>query len=84
MSRLWVIILIFLTTFFLFPPGTMICCYLLYSRQFQTADEALHYYAQRRTSDAKGVTIPSQRRYVEYYATLLRSNETYQPVQLYV
>lgn len=64
--------------------GTMICCYLLYSRQFQTADEALHYYAQRRTSDAKGVTIPSQRRYVEYYATLLRSNETYQPVQLYI
>lgn len=64
--------------------GTMICCYLLYSRQFQTADEALHYYAQRRTSDEKGVTIPSQRRYVEYFATLLRSNETYQPVQLYI
>ncbi|XP_065090283.1 putative uncharacterized protein DDB_G0279653 isoform X2 [Ochlerotatus camptorhynchus] len=64
--------------------GTMICCYLLYSGQFNTAAEALHYYAQRRTSDSKGVTIPSQRRYVEYYATLLRSNETYQPVTLYI
>nr|ABM21567.1 PTEN transcript variant 5 [Aedes aegypti] len=64
--------------------GTMICCYLLYSRQFNTAAEALHYYAQRRTSDSKGVTIPSQRRYVEYYASLLQSNETYKPVTLYV
>ncbi|XP_021701164.1 uncharacterized protein LOC23687644 isoform X1 [Aedes aegypti] len=64
--------------------GTMICCYLLYSRQFNTAAEALHYYAQRRTSDSKGVTIPSQRRYVEYYASLLQSNETYKPVTLYI
>lgn len=64
--------------------GTMICCYLLYSRQFNTAGEALNYYAQRRTSDSKGVTIPSQRRYVEYYATLLRSNETYRSVTLYI
>ncbi|XP_062546286.1 putative uncharacterized protein DDB_G0282133 isoform X2 [Armigeres subalbatus] len=64
--------------------GTMICCYLLYSRQFKTAAEALHYYAQRRTSDSKGVTIPSQRRYVEYYDSLLQSNETYQPVTLYI
>ncbi|XP_055642873.1 serine-rich adhesin for platelets isoform X1 [Toxorhynchites rutilus septentrionalis] len=64
--------------------GTMICCYLLYSRQFNTAGEALNYYAQRRTSDSKGVTIPSQRRYVEYYATLLRSNETYRPMTLYI
>lgn len=62
----------------------MICCYLLYSRQFKTAAEALHYYAQRRTSDSKGVTIPSQRRYVEYYDSLLQSNETYQPVTLYI
>ncbi|XP_055593558.1 phosphatidylinositol 3,4,5-trisphosphate 3-phosphatase and dual-specificity protein phosphatase PTEN isoform X3 [Uranotaenia lowii] len=64
--------------------GTMISCYLMYSRQFNTAGEALDYYAQQRTNDAKGVTIPSQRRYVEYYASLLQSNELYRSVTLYL
>ena len=39
----------------------------------KTADEVLAYYGSRRTVDLKGVTIPSQRRYVDYYATMVRS-----------
>lgn len=57
--------------------GTMVCCYLLYSGDQPNADEALKFYGRKRTLDEKGVTIPSQRRYVEYYGALLRSGVAY-------
>lgn len=64
--------------------GTMICCYLLFSRHSISAEEALNFYGQKRTTDKKGVTIPSQRRYVEYYAQLLRNNRPYLKVDMCV
>ncbi|CAG4942746.1 unnamed protein product [Parnassius apollo] len=64
--------------------GTMVCCYLLYSGQKATADEALKFYGAERTYDEKGVTIPSQRRYVEYYAALVRSGLQYSATKLHV
>jgi C2 domain of PTEN tumour-suppressor protein/Protein-tyrosine phosphatase len=48
--------------------GTLIACYLLHSRLCSYADQALQLFGTRRTQNGKGVTIPSQMRYVRYYA----------------
>ena len=52
--------------------GLMICCLMLYMRLFDTAADALAFYGRMRTSNGKGVTIPSQQRYVHYYAQYLK------------
>ena len=53
--------------------GVMICAYLVYSRVFFTGEEAMKFYGRQRTKNGKGVTIPSQRRFVNYYASILNS-----------
>lgn len=64
--------------------GVMICCYMLHKRlkSVASAIDALRFYGDKRTSDQKGVTIPSQRRYVNYYAELVRTKQEYKPVTL--
>ncbi|KAK7340597.1 hypothetical protein VNO77_21304 [Canavalia gladiata] len=49
--------------------GLMVCAYLIYCGM--SADEALQLYADRRTTNNEGVSIPSQRRYVAYWESLL-------------
>jgi len=60
--------------------GFIICCYLLYSGLFDPAhpELALRYYAVKRTKNQKGVTIPSQIRYVHYFARMLRQQREQQ------
>ncbi|RWS28836.1 phosphatidylinositol 3:4:5-trisphosphate 3-phosphatase and dual-specificity protein phosphatase PTEN-like isoform X2 [Leptotrombidium deliense] len=62
--------------------GVMITAYLLHSRRCPSAKDALEFYGKKRTYDEKGVTIPSQRRYVEYYGQLVNSGFKYQSTTL--
>ena len=54
--------------------GVMIVCYLIFSGLCRNTDEALKHYAYQRTLNNKGVTIPSQIRYIKYFETFLSAN----------
>ncbi len=69
-----------------------------YRQEYNDPLQTLRFYAQQRTSNEKvnqycfcffnliyffkGVTIPSQRRYVEYFGHFLNSHVPYQPKQI--
>jgi len=53
--------------------GLMISAWMVYSREWATAKDALTFYAAMRTYNQKGVTIPSQIRYVYYFADSLQN-----------
>ena len=53
--------------------GTFICCLLLYMNIFETAEECLLYYGLMRVGTVKGVTVPSQIRYVHYFESILKN-----------
>ena len=54
--------------------GTLICCLLLYMNVFDNSDECLQYYGMMRAENGKGVTIPSQIRYVNYFEKMIKEN----------
>ncbi|XP_008425410.1 putative tyrosine-protein phosphatase TPTE isoform X2 [Poecilia reticulata] len=52
--------------------GTMVCIWLIDSDQFESAQDSLDYFGERRTDKSRsskfqGVETPSQSRYVGYY-----------------
>ena len=54
--------------------GLMICALLMYIGEGpapQDPEATMAFYARARTNDGKGVTIPSQRRFITYYRTCL-------------
>jgi len=59
--------------------GVMICSYLLFGREWPTAKDALQFYAAMRTYNQKGVTIPSQIRYVYYMGQVMSRFSGNQP-----
>ena len=63
------------------PDGVALSLNELYLYSFQS----LNYYGRQRTQNEKGVTIPSQRRYINYYERILKTPHLkYQPVYLYL
>jgi hypothetical protein len=56
--------------------GVMICSYLLWAREYTSADDALAFYGLARTDNGKGVTIPSQRRFVQYFEFLVGHHDS--------
>ena len=51
--------------------GLMACCLLLHLGIKLSAEDAIMYYNAKRTRDGRGLTVPSQRRYVRYYERVL-------------
>ncbi|XP_053205076.1 phosphatidylinositol 3,4,5-trisphosphate 3-phosphatase and dual-specificity protein phosphatase PTEN-like [Panonychus citri] len=64
--------------------GVMVCAYILHTNKDMDADSALNLYAEKRTHNRRGVTIPSQRRYVHYYERLVKSGLDYMKIPLYI
>jgi len=60
--------------------GTVIAAYMLYANEFDASDEALAYFGVCRTVNGKGVTIPSQIRYVEYFGRTVQGGGIPEPV----
>lgn len=63
--------------------GVMIACLLraLEPVKFKNADAALEYFGTIRTADGKGVTIPSQKRYVRYWDLMTQYFQGREPPQ---
>ncbi|KAI8642767.1 protein-tyrosine phosphatase-like protein [Parasitella parasitica] len=57
--------------------GTVIAALLLHIREANDAKEAIALYDNTRTSNQKGITIPSQRRYVYYYDIMIKNRQLY-------
>ncbi|XP_015781461.1 phosphatidylinositol 3,4,5-trisphosphate 3-phosphatase and dual-specificity protein phosphatase PTEN [Tetranychus urticae] len=64
--------------------GVMVCAYIIHTNKEMDADSALNLYAEKRTHNRRGVTIPSQRRYVHYYERLVKSGNEYKKTPLYL
>ncbi|KAI9018694.1 protein-tyrosine phosphatase-like protein [Phycomyces nitens] len=53
--------------------GTMISALLLYLGEAKNAAQAIKHYGTKRTLNGKGVTMPSQLRYVRYFDQMLKT-----------
>ncbi|VDO90158.1 unnamed protein product [Heligmosomoides polygyrus] len=62
--------------------GVMICAYLVSINFYNLPRQVMDYYSIVRTVNNKGVTIPSQRRYVYYFSQMHKHGLTYTPLRI--
>jgi phosphatidylinositol-3,4,5-trisphosphate 3-phosphatase and dual-specificity protein phosphatase PTEN len=62
--------------------GVMIAIFLQYTKVVPDAASSLLYFDSVRTADGKGITIPSQKRYVHYFERMLRDYDSSKPLPL--
>ena len=58
--------------------GTIICCFMLFCGLFDNVRYAMEYYSLKRFKTGKGVTQPSQKRYIYFFNEVL-SRKIYYP-----
>lgn len=51
--------------------GLIICCFMLFTNQFQSVEESLNHYDETRTTNGKALTIQSQIRQVYHFKHFL-------------
>jgi phosphatidylinositol-3,4,5-trisphosphate 3-phosphatase/dual-specificity protein phosphatase PTEN len=56
--------------------GCIISCYLMFRGEWNTPEDAMAFYAAMRTKNMKGVTIPSQIRYINYFYKAITTGTT--------
>lgn len=52
--------------------GTSICCFMMFSGLAESATDAITYYGWKRFVHGRGVTQPSQVRYIHYFEGIYR------------
>ncbi|CCI43772.1 unnamed protein product [Albugo candida] len=51
--------------------GTIVACYLVWIGMFESATEALDFVCSKRSISVEKMTIPSQRRYLQYFSNIM-------------
>jgi len=64
--------------------GVIVCCSMIRSNISKDANSALRDYGTNRTYNGKGVTIPSQIRYIFYYDHFIKNNLQYVPTTVWL
>ena len=62
--------------------GIVVCSYLLYIKKFNEIKDSFNYYSKKRLNKGEGISIPGQKKYVEYFHKLIKNEKNYFPFRI--